>query len=135
MPKKLGASSPTCRQRRGVRTTRLRRPLQRRSSARMKARDDATASTASRSSVRDDGQRPSLGTGRVTKATDLPEKKSRKFFDASLDRPNHHQIASKNRFMATPHQHPGADLDPVRIRILRRGGYLPPTRPLKLHHG
>ena len=39
---------------------------------RVKTRDDAEASTASRSNVRDDGQRPSLGTGRRIKATDLP---------------------------------------------------------------
>jgi hypothetical protein len=41
----------------GVRTTRLRRPLQPRSSV------VATASTAPRPNVSDDGQRPSLGTG------------------------------------------------------------------------
>ena len=47
------------RQRRGVRTTRLRRTQLRRSSTR-KARDDAAASTATRPNVSDDGQRPLL---------------------------------------------------------------------------
>jgi hypothetical protein len=50
------------------------------------ARDDAAASTASRSNVRDDGQRPSSGTGRPLKATDLPRTQSRKYFVEGLDR-------------------------------------------------
>ena len=57
----------------GARTTRFCRTLQRRSSARRKSltdnrpaialRADAAASTATRPNVRDDGQRPSFGTG------------------------------------------------------------------------
>jgi hypothetical protein len=47
---------------------------------------DAAASTASHPNVRDDGQRPSSGTGRMAKATDLPEKKSEIFFAGGLDR-------------------------------------------------
>ncbi len=97
-----------------------------------RARDDATASTASRSNVRDDGQRPLSGTGRTSKATDLPKKKSGKFLAARLDRPNHPQITRKNRLfdngrISIP--------EPISIsgsiRTLRRGRYFLPTPPVK----
>jgi hypothetical protein len=46
---------------------------------------DAAASTASRPNVRDDGQRPSLGTGWRVSRTDLGQRRNRIFFGMGLD--------------------------------------------------
>src|SRR3982074_562323 len=46
---------------------------------------DAAASTASRPNVRDDGQRPSLGTGWRVSRTDLGQRRSRISFQKGLD--------------------------------------------------
>ena len=49
-------------------------------------RDDAAASTAPRPNVRDDGQRPSHGTGWRPYANDLRSKGSEMFLEEGLDR-------------------------------------------------
>ena len=75
----------------GARTTRLHRTLQRCSSVRLdrsqaEARPairhapDAAASTASRPNVRDDGQRPSFGTGRLKSVAVICPTGQAKFF-------------------------------------------------------
>jgi len=67
------------RQRRGVRTTRLRRPQ---ACTLVKA---PLASTASRSNVRDDRETPLCGTGRRGFRSDLGRARTEIFFEKGLD--------------------------------------------------
>ena len=81
----------------------------------------ASASTAARSNVRDDGQRPSLGTGWRGYAVDLRKTRSGIFFRWGLDRANQLEPARQIRFCAQV----------LPLAAIRSLDFLPGTTPLK----